>query len=111
MEHVVEAAELRRSLDREDIERLLDDAQPAAVTTDVATDRAQRRVADVEAALAEDDLVADRDERGGQRSGLRVRSAQQVVGQALRGLRADAGQARERLDEARDRLDEDRGHG
>ncbi len=40
--------------------------------------------------LAEDDLVADGDERRRQGSRLGVRGAQQVVGQPLGGLRADA---------------------
>ncbi len=58
--------------------------------------------------LAEDDLVADGDEGRGQRARLGVRRPQQVVGQPLRRLRADPGQARERLDQARDGLDEGR---
>ena len=106
VEDVVEALELGRPLEREHVERLLDDAQPALVAARVAADRAQRLVADVEAALAEDDLVAHGDERRGERPRLRVGRAQQVVGQALGGLRADAGQAGERLDEPGDGLDE-----
>ncbi len=67
-------------------------------------------VADVEAALAEDDLVADGDQGRGQRPRLRVGSTQQVVGQALGGLGTDPRQTREGLDQARDGLDEGRGH-
>ena len=110
VEDVVEALELARPLEGEDVERLLDDAQPRLVAHRVAADRAQRLVADVEAAIAEDDLVADVDERRGQRPRLRVGGAQQVVGQALGGLGADARQARERLDQPRDGLDERGGH-
>ena len=106
VEHVVEAAELAGPFEREDVERLLDDAQPASSRARVAADRAERRVADVEAALAEHDLVAGGDERRGERPRLRVRGAEDVVGQALRRLRADAGQAVERLDQLRDGLDE-----
>ena len=90
MEDVVDAAELAGPLEGQDVERLLDDAQPRLVAAGVAADRAQRRVADVEAALAEHDLLADRDERGGERPRLGVRGAEEVVGQALGGLRADA---------------------
>ena len=90
VEHVVEALELAGPLEGEDVERLLDDAQPACVAGRVAADRAERLVADVEAALAEHDLVADGDERRGQRPRLGVGGAQQVVGQPLGGLRADA---------------------
>ncbi len=97
-------------LEGEDVERLLDDAQPALVPARVAADRAQLLVADVEAALAEDDLVADVDEGRRQRPGLGVGGAEQVVGQALRGLGSDARQARERFDQPRDGLDEGRGH-
>ena len=86
VEHVVETLELGRALEGEHIERLFDDTQPALVPASVATDRAQLLVADVEAALAEDDLVANVDEGRGQRPGFRVGRAEQVVGQPLRGL-------------------------
>ncbi len=72
----------------------------------VAADRAERLVGDVEAALAEHDLIADGDQCAGQRPGLGVRGPQQVVRQPLGGLRPDPGQARERLDQARDGLDD-----
>ncbi len=110
MEDVVDALELAGPLEGQDVEWLLDDAQPDLIAARVATDRAQRRVADVEAAIAEDDLVAHVDEGGRQRPGLRVRRSQQVVGQSLGGLGPDAWQARERLDESRDRFDERGGH-
>src|SRR5262245_57201939 len=109
MEDVVQAAELRGPLDGQDVERFLDDAQASLASAGIPTDRAERRVADVEATLAEDDLVADGDEGRGERPRLCVRGPEQVVGQPLCGLRADARQARERLDEARDRFDEDGG--
>ena len=90
VEHVVAAAELAGALDGEHVQRLLDDAQPAVVAARVAADRAQRRVADVEAAVAEHDLVADGDQRPRERARLRVGRAQQVVRQALGRLGADA---------------------
>ena len=69
-----------------------------------------RLIADVEAAVAEDDLVSDGDERGREGAGLGVGRAEQVVRQALGGLWTDAGKARERFDQARDGLDEGGGH-
>ena len=90
MEDVVDAVELAGALEREDVEWLLDDAQAGAVAAGVPADRAQRRVADVEAALAEDDLLAHRDEGGGQRACLGVGRSQEVIGQSLRRLGADA---------------------
>ena len=110
MEDVIDALELAGPLQRQDVEGLLDDAQAGRVTTRVATDRAERRIADVEAAVAEDDLVADVDEGRGERAGLGIRGAEQVVRQALGGLGADPGQAREGIDEPRDRFDERGGH-
>ena len=111
VQDVVPAPELPRPLDGEDVERLLHHAHPAVVAAGIAADRAERRVADVEAAVAEDDLVADGDQRAGERAGLRVGGAQEVVGEPLRRLGADPGQARERLDQARDGLDDGAGHG
>ncbi len=72
------------------------------VAARVAADRTERLVADVEAPIAEDDLVADVDQRRGQGARLGIGRAQQVEGQALRGLGPDPGQARERFDEPGD---------
>ena len=110
VEHVVAAAELAGPLDRQHVERLLDDAQLAVVAARVAADRAQRGVADVEAALAEHDLVADGDQRARERARLRVGRAKQVERQALGRLGSDPGQPGERLDEAGDGLDDGGGH-
>jgi hypothetical protein len=110
MEDVVQALEFAGSFEGEDVERLLNDAQPSLVAARVATDGAQLLVADVEAALTEDDLVPDVDERRGQRPRLRVRCSKQVVGQALRCLRPDPGQAPEGFDETSDWLDEGSRH-
>src|SRR4029078_2825138 len=57
VEDVVEALELPGPLQGEHVERLLDHAQARRVAARVATDRAERLVADVEAAVTEDDLV------------------------------------------------------
>ena len=49
MQDVVQPLDLAGALQGEDVERLLDDAQPALVTRRIPTDGAQRLVADVEA--------------------------------------------------------------
>ncbi len=72
VEHVVAAAELAGPLDGQHVERLLDHAQADVLAARVAADRAQGRVADVEAALAEHDLVADGDEGARERARLGV---------------------------------------
>jgi len=105
VKHVVAALEGTRSLERQDVQRLLDDAQARVVAHGVGADGAQRSRADIEATLAEDDVVADRDERGREGASFRVRSAQEVVRQPLCGLGPDARQARKGLDEPGNRLD------
>ena len=110
MENVVQPFELAGAFEREDVERLLDDAQPGGVAPGIRTDRADRPVADVEAAIAEDDLLADGYQGRRQGSGFRVRGAQQVICQPLGRLGADTGQAGEGFDEPGDRLDQRRGH-
>ena len=110
MEDVVQALELASPLQGEHVEGLLHHAQPTTVPTWIAADRAERSVADVEAAVAEHDLVADVHEGGRERPGLAVRRAEEVVGQALGGLGPHPGQAGEGLDEAGDRFDQGRGH-
>ena len=110
MQDVVEALELARSIEGEDVEGLLHHAQPALVTTGVAADRAEGLIADVEADVAEDDLVADGHEGRGQRSRLGIGRAKQVVGQPLGGLRPDAREPGEGLDETCYRLDQGRRH-
>ena len=72
MEDVVAAANDARPLERQDVERFLDDAQPVLVAPLVEADRAERTGADVEADLAVDDLVAHGDERRGQAARLSV---------------------------------------
>ena len=110
MEDVVHAPEDSRPFEGQDVKRLFDDAQAQRVAATVPTDRAARRVADVEAHLAEHDQLAHGDEGRGKRARLGVLGPKQVVGQPLRRLRADPGQAIECLDQARDRFDEGRRH-
>ena len=93
MQDVVAAPKGSGPLESEDVERLLDDAQPAVVTCAIEADRAHRLVGDVEAGGAVHDLIAYRRQRRGQRARLTVGCSQQVIGQALRRLGPDAGQA------------------
>jgi hypothetical protein len=110
VQDVVSTLELAGSVQGEHVQRFLDDAQPALVPTRIAADGTQRLIADVEAALAEHDLIAYGDESRGEASGFGVGRAKQVVGQALSGLWPDPRESPEGLDEARDRLDERGGH-
>ena len=111
MEDVVCPLELAGPFEGEHVERLFDDTQTGLVTSGITADRTERLVADVEAAVAEDDLVSDGNESGRQSPSLGVLSAQQVERQALGGLRSDAGEARECLDEPGDGLDDWAGQG
>src|SRR5205809_933179 len=72
----------------------------------VASPSSEGLVADVEAAIARNDLVAVDDEGCGQGPGRRNGRPQQVVREALGGLRADARQARECLDQPGHRFDQ-----
>ena len=108
VQHVVAAPEGAGPFQRQHVERLLHDAQPGVVPTRVEADGALGAGADVEAPVAEHDLITDRDEGGREGSGLGVGRPKQVIRQPLRRLGADAREPRERLDETDDRLDEGR---
>ena len=86
---MVEALELTGPLKGQDVEGLFDDTQPALVPDGIAADRAERRVADVETALAEDDLIPNGDKGGRQLPRLRIGGAEEVEGQPLGGLGSD----------------------
>ena len=109
VEHVVATLEGARPFQGQDVERLLHDAEPRVVAIRVEADGAARAGGDVEADVAEHDLVPHGNQGRGQGARLSLGRPQQEVGQPLGGLGADAGQPRERLDEARDGLDD--GHG
>ncbi len=70
-EHVVATAELAGLLDRDDVLRLLDDAEHRAVATRVAADPAQLVSRDVAADVAEAHLLRDLGERGHQPADVR----------------------------------------
>ena len=107
-EHVVAPAELVRALDRDDVAGLLDDADHRAVTPLVLADRAARPLGEVEADLAEADLLLDVADRVGERDRVLRRAAQDVEREPLRRARADARQLAELGDQALDGRSVDR---
>src|SRR6185295_4624974 len=98
-EDVVQAVILARALDRLDVERLLDDAEQLSVALRVGADPARLAGGDRVAQRAVEELLLDLDDRLGKRLRLCRRDLQQVVGEAGRGLRADARQAGQLADE------------
>src|SRR5215213_2333364 len=84
-EHVVEAAELVRPLDGDDVGGLLDDADHRPVAAVVLADRAARAFGEVEADLAEADLLLHLADRVGERQRVVVGGTEHVEGEALRG--------------------------
>jgi hypothetical protein len=99
---VVAAAVLVRALDRDDVARLLDDADQAGVAALVGADAAARALGEVEADLAQPDLLLDLADGVSQRAGLLRIGAQDVERQPLGGARADARQLAELGDQALD---------
>ncbi len=105
-EHVVAAVVLVRPLDRDHVARLLDDADQRRVAPLVGADRAARALGEVEADLAEPDLVLDVADRVRERMRVLRRRAQHVEGQALCGAVADAGELAQLGDQALERRGE-----
>ena len=98
-EDVVEPAELARPLDRDEVDRLLDDADEGVVTARIAADRAHLVLGEVSAFLAEADPLLHVLDRRREREGLVLRPLQQVEGEAMSGTRSHTGQARKLRDE------------
>jgi hypothetical protein len=92
-----------RALDRDDVARLLHDADQAGVTALVGADPAARALGEVEADLAQPDLLLDLADRVGEGVGVLGVGAQDVEGQPLRGARTDARQLAELGDQPLDR--------
>ena len=94
LQHVVAPAELARALDGDDVARLFDDADDVRIAPLVAAEGAQLAFGDVEAAPAPRRRGPSR-RRSTRRAACASsgRRLQQVERDALRGLRADAGQA------------------
>src|SRR5690606_4694144 len=101
-EHVVAAPELAGLLDRDDVLRLLHDADDVGVAARVAADPALRLFRDVPAGAAEADLVLDLLERLGEALDVRRVGGEEVEGDPLRALGADAGQPAQLVDEVLD---------
>jgi hypothetical protein len=101
-EDVVAPAVLVRALDRDDVARLLDDADDRRVAPLVLADAAALLVGQVEAHLAQADALLDLADRVGQRGGVLGVGAQDVEGEALRRALPDPRQLPELGDQALD---------
>ena len=95
MQHVVATAEGAGALDGEHVERLLDDADTGGVAAGVVAEAAGVALGQVLADGAEVDALLDVEQGLGEVVGLGLGGAQDVVGEALGRLGADAGQAME----------------
>ncbi len=91
-----------RALHRDDVPRLLDDADEREVTPLVQADRAAGLVGEVEADLAETHLRLHLADRVGQAERVLLICSQEVEGEALRGPLPDAGQLAELGDQPLD---------
>jgi len=104
MEHVIKPLIFPGALQGEDIQRFRHDAYLGAVPTLTAADDAGVRVGDVMAGGAQDDLLLYGEDGLGEGTCFLRGHADQVVGEPLGGLGADAGQLVELLDEPGYRL-------
>ncbi|GMA86624.1 hypothetical protein GCM10025868_18740 [Angustibacter aerolatus] len=91
-EHVVAAAELPGLLDRDDVLRLLDDAEHRRVAARVAADAALLVLGDVAARHAEPDARLDLRQGVDQAADVGRVGGEHVEGDALGALRTDPGQ-------------------
>ena len=101
-EHVVQAAELVGAFERDQVGRMLDDADQRMVAARVEADRADLILGQVAALLAEADALLHVLDRGGERQRLLARDAEEMEREAVRGARADARQPRQLRDEILD---------
>ena len=99
-EHVVEAAVFVGALDRDHVGGLLHHADQRLVAAGVLADLAARPLGEVEADLAEPDLLLHLADRVGEAEGVVVVGAQDVEGESLGGALADARQLGELGDQA-----------
>ena len=102
-EHVVEAVVGVRALERDDVDRLLDDADRRVVAARVEADRAGLLLGQVPALAAEADALLHLGERRGERERLLGRPLQDVEREPLRRPLPDPGQPRQLRDEVLDR--------
>src|SRR5579884_939566 len=101
-EHVVELAVLVRALERDDVDRLLDDADRRLVAARVEADRARLVLGQIAALAAEADALLHLGDRRRERERLGARPLQDVERKPLRSSLPDAGQARQLGDEVLD---------
>src|SRR5438034_4295820 len=98
-EHVVDATELVRALDGEEVGGLLNDADDGAIAPGIGADGAELLLRQGPALAAEADALLDLADRVGKGEGLLVRDAEDVEREALRRARAHPGQARQLRDQ------------
>jgi predicted enzyme related to lactoylglutathione lyase len=101
-EDVVQATKLARSLDRDQVDRLLDDADQRVVAAGVETDRTALLLGEVPALVAEADALLHVLDRGGERECLVLGTLQEVEREAVRSASPDAGEARKLRDKVLD---------
>src|SRR5262249_747381 len=82
------------ALDRDQVDRLLDDADDRPVAARVLADRAELFLGQVPALIAEADSLLDLLDRPGERERLVLRRPEQVKSEPVRGARAHARVAR-----------------
>ena len=99
---MVEAAELRGPLERDDVDGLLDDADQRVVAPLVGADAAELLLGQVAALAAEANTFLHLLERGGERERLLRRPLEDVEREPLSRPRADPGQPRQLRDEILD---------
>src|SRR6266511_2003343 len=98
-EDVVEAAELARPLDREEVDWLLHHADERVVASRVPADRARLFLCEIAALVAEADPLLDVLDRGGERERFVLWALEQVERKPVGRARPDAGKARELRDQ------------
>src|SRR3954470_5440900 len=104
VEHMVATVELARALHGEEIGYRLDHADDLVVAPRVAADAARILRGEIAADRAEPHLALEGEERLGEIARVLRRSAQDVEGEALRRLLADAGKLCEEQREPADRV-------
>src|SRR5262249_19405171 len=103
-QHVIDAPEFARLLDRRHVLRLLDYADDVTVARVAAAERTGIDVGDVVAHRAVRDALLPLAHAIDQPFGVLARRLEDVEGEPLRALRTDSGQALELLDEMNQRL-------
>jgi len=101
-EDVVEAAVLRRPLERDQVDGLLDDADGGAVAPGIEADRAQLVFGQVPALAAETHAFLHLFDRARERQRLFLLGLEDVEREPLRGAAADSRQACQLRDEVLD---------